>query len=301
VTPTRRGVTWEVASATAYSIGTLVGKQILSDLRPSDTQFWRFTIAAPLAWVVVWIRARRGGPSPADAPIVRLMALGVIFGFMSMVGFAGLRRLPASVFILLAYSYPAMVAAASPLVGRRVRPATWGAIVLCLFGLSLTVPEVYGSAGSLSMVGAGLVIVSAALYAIYMLVGSKIIRHGVDGPIAIACSASGSLVGMTVYAFVNGLRTPAGSTTARLFVFAAVSTVLAGACFFQAMRTLAPAVVAMVATLEPVLAVGWAVLALHEHLRPIQLVGGALVLVGVLASQGASAEEPSLPMLSSPP
>lgn len=64
-----------------------------------------------------------------------------------------------------------------------------------------------------------------------------------------------------------------------------VSTVIAGATLFVGMRRLPPTTAAIVATLEPVLTLVWAMTILHESLVALQFVGAAFVIVGVLWSQ----------------
>ena len=67
-----------------------------------------------------------------------------------------------------------------------------------------------------------------------------------------------------------------------------VSTVIAGATLFVGMRRLPPATAALVATLEPVLTLIWAMTILDESLVALQFVGAALVVAGVVWSQRTS-------------
>jgi drug/metabolite transporter (DMT)-like permease len=46
----------------------------------------------------------------------------------------------------------------------------------------------------------------------------------------------------------------------------------------------------MIATLEPVLTIVWAVLLLGEELQPVQVVGGLLVLTGVIWAQRSAGQ-----------
>jgi len=56
---------------------------------------------------------------------------------------------------------------------------------------------------------------------------------------------------------------------------------------------LGPSSAALVATTEPVLTLIWVVLILDETLKPVQLLGAALVIVGVLWSQRAPRAQPT--------
>jgi drug/metabolite transporter (DMT)-like permease len=71
---------------------------------------------------------------------------------------------------------------------------------------------------------------------------------------------------------------------------AVVSTVVAGMTLLLGLSRLGPAPAALVATLEPVLTLVWAVLLLGESLQPIQVVGAALVIAGVIWAQRPAGE-----------
>ncbi len=104
-------------------------------------------------------------------------------------------------------------------------------------------------------------------------------------------SLIGSWLGMAVLAIAIGLQLPSdGRVVVELIGFAIVPTIVSGACFYQALRFLAPTCVAMIATLEPVLTIMWAVLLLDEELQPVQVVGGVLVLVGVIWAQRSAGQ-----------
>jgi drug/metabolite transporter (DMT)-like permease len=72
----------------------------------------------------------------------------------------------------------------------------------------------------------------------------------------------------------------AGAWTA-LIAVALVGTVLAVSTFFAALEILGPADIAVLSTIEPVVSVVVAAIALGESLSSLQLAGGALVLAAV--------------------
>jgi drug/metabolite transporter (DMT)-like permease len=78
------------------------------------------------------------------------------------------------------------------------------------------------------------------------------------------------------------------------------STFLAIQTFYAGSRRIGAAQAALVSTVEPLIIVALAWLTLHEVLRPIQLVGAGLVLVGVLVAQTADrpgdAPQPARPL-----
>jgi uncharacterized membrane protein len=108
-----------------------------------------------------------------------------------------------------------------------------------------------------------------------------------DGLVASAWSLTGSLAFAVVIAIVkwppdfpdtlNGI----GS----MFGLALISTVIASMGFFLGVRHLGPASAALVATTEPVLTLIWVVIIFGDSLKAIQLLGAALVIIGVVWSQ----------------
>jgi len=78
------------------------------------------------------------------------------------------------------------------------------------------------------------------------------------------------------------------------------STFLAIQTFYAGSRRIGAAQAALVATVEPILIVGLAWLALHEVLSPLQLVGAGLVIVAVVVAQTAErprgAPQPARPL-----
>ena len=81
----------------------------------------------------------------------------------------------------------------------------------------------------------------------------------------------------------NALAWPSGSATwALLTVAATVDVVISRGLYYLALRRLPISLFAVILTLSPVIAIGWALLLFDTFPSPQQLVGGALVLAGVL-------------------
>jgi drug/metabolite transporter (DMT)-like permease len=287
-------------SALCYSLFAVFTKHALGEgLRPSDLLVWRFALATPLAWLLVVARARRGGPVPSHAPVRPMLGLGVLFGVIALLAFVSLDHLSAALYTVLIYTYPAMVGVASWLLGRPAPRALWGALVLTMLGIALTVPEVFTSGGDASAVGLVVTVLNAAAYAAYLLVSDALAtrpRHGrapFDGVTAYTWSMTGSLGFAVVVAAVAGVRTPQNVGTALgVAGLAVVSTVMAGWALMIGLSRLGAARAAVIATLEPVLTLVWAVVLLDETLQPVQLVGAALVLAGVVWTQRATLGAP---------
>lgn len=281
-----RGALWAAGSATAYSLSSVVGKDLLDSLGPSSLLFWRFAIAATVLWIAVTIWHRCGGPDPMAVPRRIVLGLGAMFGLLVLLGFYALERLDASVYIVIVYTYPVFVVVGSVLLGVRASRGTWGALAMVMVGIVLTVPELFGGVGSISTAGVALTVLQALIFAAYMLLSGRVMPPHVDGVVSAAWITLGATLVIAPIALFGGLVVPRGaSLVAEVAMFALIPTVVSSVCFFRAMRHIAPGVVAMVLTLEVALVIVWSILFLDESIRPIKLVGAAVVVGGVLVAQ----------------
>jgi drug/metabolite transporter (DMT)-like permease len=291
----RSGIAWMLLSATAYSLFTIFGKNVLEELDAVDVLVWRFLLAVPIAWIVVIVRARRGGPRPFSVAWLPRFVAGVLFGGVAWLAFAGLDRLPGALYIVIIYTYPAMVAVGSTLLGRPAGRQVWIAVLITLVGIALTVPEVLDGTGGATVVGLLFTIGNALTYAAYVIYSERLVADGGDGLVASAWSLTGSLAFALVACVIDwpldAPRSLGGFGSA--LGLAAISTVLASMAFFLGVRRLGPSSAALVATTEPVLTLIWVVLILDESLKSVQLLGAALVIVGVLWSQRSPRSQPT--------
>lgn len=275
-----------VGSAAGFGAMGVLGKLAYGDGATVGTLLAvRFTLAAALFWALVFasgsageIRALRRGD------LGTALALGAV-GYAAQAGlyFAALDRIDASLLALLVYTYPAMVAVAAIALGReRADARRLPALALASGGLLLVLAS--AGAGAFEPLGATLAIGAAVVYTTYILVS-----EGVAGRMrptllaAIVCS--GAAVSLTLGSALVGDLRP-GDVTAEgwgwLAALAVVSTVAAVSMFFAGLKRVGPTTASILSTVEPVVAVLLAFLVFREVLGPLQLVGGALVIVAVL-------------------
>lgn len=278
-----------LTSASAYSLFTVFGKNVLAEIDTSAVLLWRFLIAAPVAWIFILVRARRGGPGPFSVEWKPRFAAGVAFGAVAWMAFAGLDNLPAALYIVIIYTYPAMVAVGSWMLGKPTSRHIWVAVAITLLGIGFTVPEIVNGAGDATAIGVIMTLGNAMLYAMYVLYSERLVtgESAGDGLVASTWSLTGSLAFALVIAVVSwpvaAPSTIGGSLS--MLGLGVISTVVAGMAFFLGIRHLGPASAALIAATEPVLTLIWIVTILHESLQPIQLLGAGLVITGVIWSQ----------------
>ena len=274
------GIALALTSAASFGVMPVLTKVVYDDgADPVGVLAVRFAFAAVVLQVLA--RARRE-PRPPGRTLALLVGLGGI-GYVgqALCYFFALERISAGLTALLLYVYPALVVVLGAVVLRdRPRPVAVGCVVVATLGTALTIGPVAG--GQVSGVLLGLA--AALVYAVYILVSSRV--SGV-GPFATsAWVLTASAVVMGVLAAAMGPRLPSsGAAWLALVGIALVGTVLAVTTFFAALALLGPSDTAVVSTVEPVVSIAVAGLVLGERLGTLQLAGGVVVLlaVGVLA------------------
>jgi drug/metabolite transporter (DMT)-like permease len=296
------GVSWMVASAAGYAFFTVFAQVALRSLRPVDVLFWRFVIAAPVAWLLVAFRSQLRSRPVAGGPALPSIGLGLLFGVLAWLAFAALEHLTGALYVVIIYTYPAMVAIGGRLLGRPAPARIAIPIVVMMIGIVLTAPEVFDGSRDGVLLGAAMTVGNAALYAGYILWSERLLHRGegvaVDGLVVAAWGLTGSLVTAVTFSLcAGGPRLPDdGGTVAALVGLALVSTVLAGAGFLLGVRHIGAARAALLATLEPVLALVLLVTLRGERLGVLQGLGAALVLASVVWSQRLGPGRPGSPV-----
>ena len=225
----------------------------------------------------------RGRLRVARADIPRLAWLGIAgLALVHATYFAAIERLEISVALVVQYLGPLLVLLWLRFVhGRRLSPALWGAVGLSVAGSALVV-EVY-DAGRLDGVGLGFAFAAAVTFAIY-LVASERAGRSYDAFTTLAWGFGFAtlfwLVIRPPWTFPWERFTSPGNIALGLGV-AVLGTLAPFLLGVTALRHLPAPRVAVVATLEPVLASVLAWLVHGEALGVPQIAGGALVIAAV--------------------
>ena len=276
-----------LASAAAFGAMGIFGKLAYAEGATVGTLLaTRFVLAAALLWllVVCTVHARElRALSRRDVGIA--LALGAA-GYGAQAGgyFAALARLDAALLSLLVYTFPVIVTVTAIALGRE--PASRRtALALALTSTGLILVLAGAAAGALDPAGTALGLATAVVYGAYVLAAEGVAQR--LGPLVLStlvCTGAG--ITLTLGALAGGDLRPAAVSAAGfgwLAGLAVVSTVGAVALFFAGLRRVGPTAASILSTLEPVVAVVLASVALGATLGPAQLAGGVLVLIAALA------------------
>jgi drug/metabolite transporter (DMT)-like permease len=244
---------------------------------PITVLFLRFTIAAVMM-ILIMIVSKTA--FPRGLILVELILLGAI-GYVgeSLAYFMALTMASAGLVALLLYIYPALVTALSAIfLKEHLTPVKLVALFLALSGTALTIRITSGG----SMLGILLGIAAAVDYAIYILLGSRIVRR--SGPLGsttvIIISTASVYAGIVA---IRGVTFPATSNGwIAIIAIALISTVLAFTTFFGGLKRIGPTNASTLSTFEPIVAVILAAIVLGESISPVELLGGVLILAAVV-------------------
>jgi len=305
------GVVLIVVSACAFGSGALFAKPIYaSGLDWLTLLAWRFLIAAIAAWI--WLLVipahRRALSRLSRRRAAVLLALGCLYVGNSGTYFAALETVPASLAALIVYIYPALVAVLSLRFGRRLEGRrAWMALGIVTLGVGLAVGGI--QAGSVpALLGLVLTIASPIIYAVWIILSARLSGErsmterriasagalppeSTDPAPAVALMTTATWVIWWLAALATGRPTspvdlPAEAVLPLLGV-GLVSTALAITTFYAGAKRIGAANASLVSTVEPIYTITLATILFGEALTPVQLLGGALVIGGVLLAQTA--------------
>ena len=255
-----------------------------SGLQPLDIAAWRFIFATPVIWILLFT-LRTPAPNP---PLSRkgLLGLGLLLAGAALSAFFGLERLPASTYVLLFYSYPAMVALINFALGERLPGKGWLALALTSVGIALTVPDFGAGLTANAWGGVLIAFVNALLVALYFIMNNRVLGNNRSAGWASAWAITGALAVMGLIILTRGLMLPPDAPTLLLLLaLGLVSTVMPIFMVMNGIRQLGASRAAILSTVEPIGTFVLAALLLGETLQPVQILGGALILTSVILLQ----------------
>jgi drug/metabolite transporter (DMT)-like permease len=283
-----------LTSATGFGTLAIFAKLgYAAGLGTEQTLAFRFLLAA-VGMTVLAALARQNPLRLGRTHLLTLVALGALgYTAQSLTYFIALRTLPASLVVLIAYIYPSLVVAAGWIfLGRKVSARHGVALVASFAGVAMLVG---GTRFELSW-ALVFAIASPVIYTAYILIGERVMGS-VPALAASAVITSGAALAFCTLAALNHeLALPRNASGWAVgFGIALFPTMLAISLFLAGLPRVGAARAALLSTWEPVVTVTLAVLLLGDRLSVIQVVGGALVMLAVVAVQGAQLWKPGTP------
>ena len=275
----------------------IVVKGALGTLPPVGFTALRYGLAS--LSLLVLMRWRDGAIRLPHGDIRSIAVLGIIgFGIYQILWVVALQTIPAGDSALLIATTPVMTALLAMATGadspNRVKLV--GAIVSFL-GVATVIVAGQGLNLGASVGGDLLTLAAAACWAIYTVRGATILRRQTA-----LMTTTWAVVAGTLFMAPIGIAQMATADLSAIGPSMVLSVIYAGTLaagvpnvvVFHGVKLLGPTRISALQTLVPALAVVLAVIFLGEPIRPAQLIGGVIILVGVALLRRGS--WPSRPM-----
>lgn len=308
VVPARRltsGLVLAGVSAAAFSLSGVFASGLLdTGWSPGAMVLARVALAAVVV-LPLGILSLRGD----WGPVRRNLGLVAVYGAVSVAGcqfayFSAVQYMPVGPALLIEYTAPAAVVLWFWLRhGQRPRGATVLGALLAAAGLVLVLDLLGGAGGAMHPAGVAWALLAMLGVSTYFVINADV-GTGLP-PLALAAG------GLTTATVALGLLGATGlmpleySTASPVYGgtevpwwlpvlgLGVVTAALAYVAGIAAGRLLGPRLASFVGLFEVVAAIGFAWLLLGELPRPVQLVGGVLILAGVVAVQAGEKRAPA--------
>jgi drug/metabolite transporter (DMT)-like permease len=258
-----------------------------ADVSPETGAFFRCLYALPALWIVVRLEERLVGPRPWALRRTGWLA-GAFFAADLLLWHHGIEAVGAGLATVLGNTQVVLVGLiAWALFRERPAPSALAAIPIAVVGIVLISGALeHGAYGDNPPLGAVLGVLTGIAYSGFLLT----LRHGagdqrrVAGPLFDATLASAVLVGAFGFATGDLDLAPGLESQAWLVVLALTSQVVGWLLITVSLPRLPAVATSLLLTLQPVATVVFAALLLGEDPSPLQLVGVAAVLAGLVVS-----------------
>ena len=279
-----------------WAANFIVVKDIIDVLPPVGFTFLRYFLASLALLVILrWSEGEIRLPRPGAGRILLLGGLG--FGLYQMLWTVGLQSIPAGDSALLIAASPVLTAVIAVLIGTdTLNPVKAVGVILSFAGVVLVIAAGVGIELTGSPVGFTLTMAAALCWATYTAFGAKVLRRHSPLVLTTWATIGGTLVLAPVgigQLLARGALGPEQAAHLPGIVFAIafsglLAAALANVVVFQGVGLLGPTRVMTLQSLVPAMAVVLAAIFLLEPIRPVQIVGGAVIILGVALTRWAS-------------
>ncbi|MBP5744157.1 MAG: EamA family transporter [Oscillospiraceae bacterium] len=212
-----------------------------------------------------------------------LLLGGVALGLNWVALFSAYRLLNVSLATLIYYAGPMLVLLFSPLLFREtLTPQKIAAVVIVAAGLFCITGSI--TSAGMSLTGLLAAVLSALFYASLIIFNKRIVKTG--GMQTAALELDVAFVVVLIYVLLTaGLPRPMKSDIPYLLVIGLVNTGLAYLLYFSGLQKLPGQSVALISYVDPVSALVFSALLLHETMTPLQILGAVLIIGGAVLGE----------------
>ncbi len=279
-----------------WAANFIVVKDAIATLPPVAFTFLRYGLASFALLVILrWSEGEIRLPRPDTLRILIMGGLG--FGLYQILWTTGLQSIPAGDSALIIASTPVLVAVLAVVSGAdTLTPLKFAGAVLSFLGVVVVIAAGVGISLSGSAAGSALTLAAATCWASYTVLAAPVLRRHSPLVLTTWATIGGTLVlvpvGVAQLLAPGALDVVWAGRLVPVALAIAYSGLLAAAVaniiVFNGVRLLGPTRVITLQSFVPAMAVVLAFVFLGEPIRPAQVVGGAVIVLGVALTRLAS-------------
>jgi drug/metabolite transporter (DMT)-like permease len=267
-----------------WSANFVVAKAAIGELGPLTFTAARFVIATVTLFLLIrWRTGVIRRPTGLTLPLIGLGMLG--FGCYQVAWTIGLTQITAGDSALIVALSPVLTVLLAGALGMdRLTPPKLAGAMTAFLGVALVIAGGHELTLGASLVGDALTLAAAVLWAVYTVLGTRMLRR-ID-PLQ---TTAWSVLGGTLLLVPLGIWEAATSPPAAVTLPVVLAVLYAGALaagmgnvlVFNAIRHVGPARATVSQFLVPAGAVILGAIFLSEAIRPAQVAGGAVIILGL--------------------
>ncbi len=278
------GTIYGAVASTSYGTNPLFALPLYSaGIGVNSVLFYRYFFACIIYYI--WLKlVKKTNLKISVREFFPLLIVALFFSFSSLTLFTAFKYIEAGIACTILFIYPVIVAVImSVFYNEKLTKTTLFSILLTSSGIILLYKG--GSGAALSLKGIGIVLLSALLYALYIVFvkKNKILQHIKSEKLSFYVMLFGLSVYIVNLNFCTKLQIPDNPVlwlfTLALAIF---PTIVSIETITIAIKLIGSTTTAILGALEPLTAVFFGVIFFHEELTLRIIIGIAAILTGVL-------------------
>lgn len=276
-----KGYFWGCLSSSTYGLIPLFAIPILGKGMLYDSLlFYRFTCTSLLIAIMMLFKKESFAITRKD--LLPLISLGVLFALSAQCLFWGYQYLAVGTAATILFLYPVFVALLmAVLFKEKIPKISQLAIVIAFLGVSLLYKGENGT--TLNPFGVGLLLLSAFMYALYIVIVNKSsIRNMAGSKLTLYAMVFSSIFFLVKSLLSGGIQAfPDTMSVVDLVMLALLSTVISNIAMVYSVQYIGSTATAVLGAMEPVTAVCVGIFAFNELFTKNLAMGILLIVIAV--------------------
>lgn len=276
-----KGYFWGCLSSSTYGLIPLFAIPILGKGMLYDSLlFYRFTCTSLLIAIMMLFKKESFAITRKD--LLPLISLGVLFALSAQCLFWGYQYLEVGTAATILFLYPVFVALLmAVLFKEKIPKISQLAIVIAFLGVSLLYKGENGT--TLNPFGVGLLLLSAFMYALYIVIVNKSsIRNMAGSKLTLYAMVFSSMFFLVKSLLSGGIQAfPDTMSVVDLVMLALLSTVISNIAMVYSVQYIGSTATAVLGAMEPVTAVCVGIFAFNELFTKNLAMGILLIVIAV--------------------